>query len=472
MHLKKILGYALGPIGGGILSLISLPLITWFYSVEDVGRISMLQVFTNFAVLLFGLGLDQAYVREYHETHNKALLLKTLIFPCIFFSLFSVFLILIYNSNILSIWLYGIASTYLSVITIICFVAALLTRFLSLVLRMQGRAFAFSISQLLPKLLLLIFIIGVFVLGGPRDTFSLLSINMLSIVSAFVFYAFNTRKDWLNSIQERIDKEQLKKYFFFGFPLLIGALASWALNMADRLFLRQFSNYHELGVYSVAMSLAGTVTIIATIFNTIWAPVVYKWVSEGNVDYNKIDEIAEYLLMIIFFLAVLSGLFSWIIPFFLPSQYLTVQSLIVACVIGPLFYTLSETTAIGIAIVRKTSLLMVASIIAMLVNILGNYFLVPILGSSGSAIAFATSFWIFFVVRTEFSKLVWRNIPTFRTYLITFIILILSILNIFNFKDLIPNFLIWLFMFFIGLMIFRKRILKVLTLGIIKRINI
>lgn len=133
---------------------------------------------------------------------------------------------------------------------------------------------------------------------------------------------------------------------------MIGALASWALNMSDRLFLRQFSNYHELGVYSVSMSIAGAVTIIATIFNTIWAICIYKWVSEGNVDYNKIDDISEYLLMIIFF----SGLI-WFISvdnsFFLPSQYLTVQSLIVACVIGPLFYTLSETTAIGIAIVRN-----------------------------------------------------------------------------------------------------------------------
>ena len=51
MNKKIILGYALGPIGSGFLGLISLPIITWFYSVEDVGRISMLPSLTS-AVLI------------------------------------------------------------------------------------------------------------------------------------------------------------------------------------------------------------------------------------------------------------------------------------------------------------------------------------------------------------------------------------------------------------------------------------
>lgn len=460
MHLKTVLAYALGPIGGGVLSLITLPLITWFYSVEDVGRISMLQVFTSFAVLFFSLGLDQAYVREYHEAKNKFLLLRTLILPSMLFCLFCLFSLFFYKLDLLSIWLYGIPNLYLSLITIICFVAALLTRFLSLVLRMQDKALAFSISQLLPKILLLIFVLGGVVFGSNLDTFNLLSINVLSIVAAFLFYAFNTKEDWLQSFHEEIDKQQLKQYFIFGLPLLIGALASWALNMSDRLFLRHYSGYNELGVYSIAMSIAGVVTIMATIFNTIWAPVVYKWVSTDEVDYNKIDDITEYLLMIMFFLTSFSGLFSWVIPFFLPNQYAPVEALIVACVVGPLFYTLSETTAIGIAIVRKTSLLMIASIIAMVINILGNYILVEKMGSVGSAISLATSFWIFFVVRTEFSKRVWRNMPTKKIYFITFIMLILSILSIFDFLGIGTRFLIWLFVLIIGVIIFRKTIIR------------
>ncbi|WP_372871868.1 oligosaccharide flippase family protein [Paenalcaligenes niemegkensis] len=64
---KKIAAFAIGPIGGALLSLITLPVITWFFTQEDVGRIAMFQVAISFSVLLFSLGLDQSYVREFHE---------------------------------------------------------------------------------------------------------------------------------------------------------------------------------------------------------------------------------------------------------------------------------------------------------------------------------------------------------------------------------------------------------------------
>src|SRR5690606_3999094 len=110
MNKKTILGYALGPIGSGLLGLVSLPIITWFYSVEDVGRISMLQVFTSFSILFFCLGLDQAYVREYHDTNNKPLLLKTVVFPSLALCLLILVSLFIIDPYFISYWLYDIES--------------------------------------------------------------------------------------------------------------------------------------------------------------------------------------------------------------------------------------------------------------------------------------------------------------------------------------------------------------------------
>ena len=114
MNKKTILGYAIGPIGAGVLGFISLPIITWFYSVEDVGRISMLQVFTSLSVLLFCLGLDQAYVRAYHDSDNKPLLLKHAMFPGVCICILSSLLIFIYKPDFISKILYNIESVYLS----------------------------------------------------------------------------------------------------------------------------------------------------------------------------------------------------------------------------------------------------------------------------------------------------------------------------------------------------------------------
>lgn len=460
MNKKTILGYAVGPIGSGLLGLLTLPIITWFYSVEDVGRISMLQVFTSFSILFFCLGLDQVYVREYHDTNNKPLLLKTVVFPSLALCLLILVSLFIIDPYFISYWLYDIKSIYLSLITITCFLVALLSRFLSLILRMQERAFAFSMSQLLPKILLLLFIFSTIWFGYSRDAYNLLTANTMSLFFAFIIYGWNTRKDWLPAINMKIDSQKFRTYLMFSTPLLVGGFASWGLNTADKLFLRVMGSYSDLGIYSVAMSFAGVATIIAGIFNIIWAPMVYKWVSTGNIDFHKIDRVSEYVLAAIYFAVVCSGLFSWVIPYFLPQEYEKVQILITICLIGPLFYTLSETTAVGIAITRKTKFSMYASIIAMIVGVIGNYLLVPILGASGAAISLAISFWVFYILRTEFSKIVWRKIPFIKSYWISSIILFLAIVNIFIPIDSIYRYFLWTGAVVFGMYIFRNLILS------------
>lgn len=456
MNAKQIIGYAVGPIGSGLIGLITLPMITWFYSVEDVGRISMLQVCTSFFVLLFCLGLDQAYVREYHESLNKPQLLKVVLLPSLIISITVLSIVYLYDSLIVSQWLYGIASHYLSIISMSCFLVALVARYLSLILRMQEKALAFSMSQLLPKILFLIFVLCVVYLGFVTDSYSLITANALSLFAAFVVYLWNTKCDWLPLFKEKFDWRQFKISLAFGFPLVIGGLASWGLNVMDRIFLRNMSTYAELGVYSVAMSIAGVAALFSGIFNTIWAPMVFKWVSEGNIDFKTIDDISEYVLAVIYFLVVLSGLFSWIIPIFLPQSYAEIQFIITACLLGPLLYTLSETTAVGIAIARKTKLAMLASILAMIVNLVANYFLVPLYGAGGSAISTAIAFWFFYIFRTELSKIVWRSFETKKIYIITLFLLVLSGVNALIEIEVYILFLMWVSAMFIGLYLFKN----------------
>ncbi|WP_352337694.1 oligosaccharide flippase family protein [Psychrobacter sp. 16-MNA-CIBAN-0192] len=467
MTRNKILAYAIGPIGAAIMGFITLPIITWFYSVEDIGRISMLQVVASFSVLLFCLGLDQAYVREYHEHNVKPKLFKTVLLPGLILSIVIFGAIFIIDSQLISKWLYDVPSTYLTIISILCFILSLISRFLSLILRMDERALAYSMSQLLPKILFLASILSTLWLGLTADIYNLVTAHTLSITAIFVIFAWNTRKDWLRAFNYKIDLKELNKLLVFGLPLVIGGLASWGLKVMDKLFLRSMSTFAELGVYSVAVSIAGAAAIFAGIFNTIWAPMVYKWVNEG-VNLDKIDEISEHLLAAIYFIVILSGMFSWILTYFLPKEYAAIEYLITACLLGPLFYTLSETTGVGIAIVRKTSLSMVASIVAMFTNALGNYLLVPTYGASGAAISTAISFWGFYIIRTELSIFVWRKIPRIKTYFIITLLLIASIISSIPTLGKSPI-IIWLVLLIVGIYIFRRNILSVSFIRNIKQ---
>ena len=458
MTRNKILAYAIGPIGSGILGLISLPIITWFFSVEDVGRISMLQVVASFSVLLFCLGLDQAYTREYHEVKDTPQLLKLTLMPGLILTVIVYSFIFFIKPTLVSEWLYEIPSVYLSVISISCFILSIISRFLSLVLRMQEKALAFSMSQLLPKIIFLMFIISTVWLGFKKDIYTLVTAHFLSILAVFLVFSWNTRKEWLASFKYRFNWLRFKPLLLFGLPLVVGGLASWGLNVMDRLFLRSLSTFAELGVYSVTMSIAAVATVFSGIFNTIWAPLVYKWVKTEEVNLSKIDEISEHLLAAIYFIIVLSGLFSWVLPFFLPKEYAAIQYLITPCLLAPLFYTLSETTSVGIAIARKTSYSMLASILAMLSNAIGNYLLVPEMGAIGAAISTAFSFWFFYILRTELSCRVWRDIPRAKSYIVITVLLGFTIISsLFSHINYL-SVLIWGLLFITGILLFSTSI--------------
>ena len=64
MNRNKLLAYALGPVGSAAAGLLTLPLMSWHFAGGDIGRIVLLQTAASLALIVLGLGLDQAYVRE------------------------------------------------------------------------------------------------------------------------------------------------------------------------------------------------------------------------------------------------------------------------------------------------------------------------------------------------------------------------------------------------------------------------
>lgn len=110
------------------MSLITLPIITWLFSQEDIGKVAMLQVAISLAILLFSLGLDQAYVREFHEENNKSGLLKHSIFPGLIMLMLSLIGLLFINVPIAG-FLFDYTDWLLSFLVYISLLSAFILRF-------------------------------------------------------------------------------------------------------------------------------------------------------------------------------------------------------------------------------------------------------------------------------------------------------------------------------------------------------
>jgi O-antigen/teichoic acid export membrane protein len=167
----------------------------------------------------------------------------------------------------------------------------------------------------------------------------------------------------------------------------------------------------ELGIYSVTASVAAIVGVLTGIVNTILAPIIYKMSADGKYTTTNQMILNDRILVATLFIFVIGGLTNWIVPMLFPPVYQNIDSFILCCVASPLLYTLSEVSSIGINLARKTSFVLFAILCALVVNSVGNYYLVPSFGASGAAIATAVGFYCYFLVKVLSANHVMAKVP-------------------------------------------------------------
>ncbi|WP_275723450.1 lipopolysaccharide biosynthesis protein [Vibrio furnissii] len=433
MGKKKIIYFAIGPIGSAAISFVTLPLITWYFSIEDVGRFSLLQTLTGFATLVFCLGFDQAFVRSFYASkHPRSLFISAYLPPLIGYA--CVVALSFYFSNELVVMLFGedAASNLWQVLIVSCGLS-FSVRFLSLILRVSERGLAYSISQMSPKVLLLLLVfVSVNVVGGDFMTLALS--YMISLLAVFCVLIFNNRK-FLFFTSGNYDITLTKQMFSFGAPLIISSIAFWGLTVSDKILISKLSSYSELGLYSVSVSFAGAAIVLQSVFSTIWSPLIYRWIDKDNMADNEvathINKMADVMLLIVVVGVSLAGSLSFILDYILPEQYSQAKYIMLSCMCYPLFYTLSEVTVVGLHVKKCTIISMLITLMSFLVNLSGNLILIPTHGAKGAAVSTAVSFWLFLVLRTEFSSKYYSELKRMRLYLITLMVVGLTTANLF-----------------------------------------
>lgn len=425
MNRRNILAFALGPLMTAFLGLVTLPITAWIFPPADIGRNSVFQVVIAFSLLFFVLGLDQAYVREYHESSKRSALLKACFAPGLLLLTASAALLVPFSVEI-SWFLYGDDNPVWAWLTFACVFLNFVARFLSLILRMQERGLAFSLSQVAPKLLMVCVLFGYLYFDVEKVYTSLLVANLISVLAVTLTLLWNVRAEVRCALWCKISLLELRPLLSFGLPLIAAGVAYWGLKATSTLVLRMSGDFEELAVYSLALSFGSAATVFQTIFSTVWMPTVYKWVA-SNRDLDLVESVNGQLVAVVGAILMLSSMLSWAVDYFLPPVYAEVKYLLPACMLPPLYYTLSETTVVGLNIQRKTGYSVVIALIAFLVNFSLCFLLAGQFGAVGVASVNALAFFVFTILRTEFSRRVWRPLPRAKMYVSSGVYLLFSI---------------------------------------------
>lgn len=395
----------MGPGVSALIGFVSVPITTWLVSPEDFGKASMFAIMHMLASLILFMGLDQAFVREFHSTVDKRKLLFNAVMPPLLFSvIFSGILLAFYKQ--VSTALYGSISFYAVLATSVPIPFLVIERFNQLIARMEEKGKLYSAMHILRRVIDLVLLAGI--VYFHRNFLGVISARGAAICISALLSLLIMKSRWKPG--PFLDAIFLRKLFRYGLPLVPAAILGWVLNAMDKVALRLWTDFGEMGIYSAGFRVVSALLIFQAAFSTFWAPTAYRWYETGE----KLEKFERVSSCLSFFLCIIGGaviLFRRVIIMVLAPVYAPAAAVVPFLIFYPILYTLSETTRLGINFTRRTELGIWVSLVAAGTNLLGNWMLVPEYGALGASIATAVSYMAFFWMRTLISGAVWKKIP-------------------------------------------------------------
>lgn len=397
-------------IGGGtflnlLFGLFTTPLITRIVDPEEYGQHSVFLLYANLAVLVLLLGMDQGFGRFYFERpdrdYKRALLFRCVRYPVIL-TVGATALVLIGSVS-------GLVQFEFSpfIMTLLCVYTFLeiLFRFGINIAKQEYNSKMYSALNLFIKAAFCGIAVPLLLLVEENDllilciasTCSALVVVVISIISQREMWNFKKNNDAACTISRR----ELIQY---SFPLTITMGLTYLFQALDRLSIKHYCSYAEVGIYASTMTLVNVFAIIQTSFSTVWGPMAmehYNTDPEDRLFYQKGNQI----ITVVMFACGATLIFCKdIFALLLGEKYREAAYILPFLIFHPIMYTISETTVLGINYMKKSKMTILIAGASCLANFIGNTILVPRIGGQGAAISTGLSYILFFVLRTIISN--------------------------------------------------------------------
>lgn len=226
--------------------------------------------------------------------------------------------------------------------------------------------------------------------------------NTISAILSTVYIIVITRT------QLRIEREYIGTALMWGIPLLFHTLATVVLTQSDRIMIRYMDSYSSTGIYAIATTLIIIPTVLETSFSQAWTPWFYEKLQ--NKDYESIQRLNDkYIIAFAFVIAMFMLVSPDVVHIFTNENYWSsVLSLLplTISVFGEFMYSIPTSVEY---FNKKTTYIMVATLITVVINIALNYVFISMIGYMGAAFATAVSKTILYLIHSRFAHKIDEN---------------------------------------------------------------
>lgn len=386
LFVENFLVYGLGGIISKIIPLIMIPIITRIMpSTSYFGISDMSQTIISFGCALAIIGMYDAMYRMFFEeednNYKKVVCSTTLLFTVS--TSLVIFIMMIILREQLAKWFLGSKDlAYVIYLSAMAVLVQSTNQIIAAPTRMQNKRKVFLITNTLTPLLSYGIAIPLLLNG-----YYVVALPLAGVISGLTmeisFYVMNRK--WF--VLRLFDRQILKQLLIIAVPLFPNFLIYWIFNSSDRLMVTNLMDVGAEGVYSVGSKLGHASQLIYTAFAGGWQFFAFSTMKEDNqVKSNSL--IFEYLGAISFVTTSLVCAFSYnIYRILFVGEY--IEGFIIApyLFLAPLLQMLFQVACNQFLVIKKTWPNMFILLGGATLNVIINYYLIPIIGIEGAAIA-------------------------------------------------------------------------------------
>ena len=375
-----------------------LPVLTRVLSPSEYGEIAMFQ--TSIAALgaFIGLSVQGAALRKFYDkgqNENLAefigtcvqILLITAVITCVMIFVFS---------GVLQDYT-SIAFSWLIFVVVVC-VSDFLVQIRLTQWQVRGKAVNFGLLQLartLSNLVLSLVFVLVMLKGADGR---ILGVTLTAVLFGLIAILSLRYDNLIKFFQFRSD--YYKEALSFGIPLIPHVSGAFLISSADRFFINAVTGMESAGLYMVAVQLAMGVAIVFDSFNRAYAPWLYGKLSTpepaGHAKIVRFTYIYFALLLLLIPLAFLIG--PYVLIFIAGERYAAAAEVIGLLVTGQIFGGMYLMVTNYVFYSKRVGYLSLITISSGLLNLFLLSLLLPKIGLTGAALAFAISMFIQFIL--------------------------------------------------------------------------
>lgn len=461
---RQIIDIGIGTFITILIGVITTPIITRIVSPSIYGNFALFNTYLTLGLSFVCLGLDQSFIRFFYEVKivdEKIILLKKCLkIPIIIWAIASVILIILKKTTTI---------VGLSYFNILCFVTSLLIVFINRFslnwLRVNDESRLYASLNCLTKLLYVFFaIILIKATQNINQYYILVLANCIATFVPTLIACLMVRKTAKHHIYKaKLPHPTYRELLNYGFPLMISTSVFSIFQATDRLSLNYFCTASIVGVYASAQTLMTVFSIIQQSFNIVWgAKAIEKYEEGSNIESYYIF-VHRIMVVCMFTFGATILLFKNVFVLLLGEKYREASTIIPFLMLNPIMYTISETTNLGIIMKKRSMYQVFVGVISCIINLMGNFVLIPIIGAKGAAVSTGISYIIFWGLRTFFSqKLMYIRYGLNRLLIVIGTFCLMAYYHM-AYSYLVVEIIIYILFLFLLLVLYKKEIIEMIS---------